>query len=125
MVLPGQRQLFAGLARSGRQPNASLVYDIISVSISHGAPIYNSGSPVGCAQIYLGAAAGLLRLLGAEPGPDEGRTEPLARESLTPLVAAGVRRLESDADGLAWSLRHAFDRLVEAAAHERTWEHDS
>ncbi len=117
--------LFGGLVRAGRRPNASLVYDIISVSISHGAPIYNSGSPVGCAQIYLGTAAGLLRLLGAEAHADEGQTEPLSRELLTPLVAAGGRRLESDADGLAWSLRRAFDRLVEAAARERTWEHDS
>lgn len=117
--------LFAGLVRAGRRANASLVYDIISVSISHGAPIYNSGSPVGCAQIYVCTAAGLLRLLGAEPRSGEGRTEPLARETLTPLVAAAARRLESDADGLAWSLRGAFDRLVETAARERTWEHDS
>jgi len=117
--------LFSGLVRAGRQPNASLVYDIISVSISHAAPIYNSGSAVGCAQIYLCTAAGLLRLLGAEPQGPEGRTEPLAREILIPLVASGARQFESDADGLAWTLRRAFDRLVETAAEERSWEHDS
>lgn len=117
--------LFGGLMRAGRLLNASLVYDVISVAISHGAPIYNSGSPVGCAQIYLGTAAGLLKLLGAEQREGEGRTEPMARDILTPLVAGGARRLEDDPDGLAWSLRRAFDRLVETAAEERRWEHDS
>lgn len=116
--------LFGGLMRAGRGLNASLIYDLISVAISHGAPIYNAGSPVGCAQVYLCTAAGLLKLLGAERRPDEGRTEPLARETLTPLVAGGARRLEADPDGLAWALRRAFDALVEAAAEERRWEHD-
>lgn len=117
--------LFAGLMRAGRRLNASLVYDVLSVAISHGAPIYNGGSPVGCAQIYLCAAAGLLKLLGAEARSGEGRTEPLARQSLPPLVAAGARRLEGDADSLAWALRRAFDRLLETAVEERRWEHDS
>lgn len=117
--------LFTGLMQAGRRLNASLIYDIISLSISHGAPVYNDGSPIGCAQIYLCTAAGLLRQLTAEANGDEGRTEPLVRRTLTPLFASGARRLQEDPDALAWSLRRAFDEIVEVAAEERRWEHDS
>lgn len=117
--------LFTGLMQAGRRLNASLIYDVISLSISHGAPVYNDGSPIGCAQIYLCTAAGLLRQLGAESNGEEGRTEPLVRHALTPLIASGARRLEDDPDALAWSLRRAFDEIVEVAAEERRWEHDS
>lgn len=116
--------LFKGLMQAGRQLSATLIYDVISLAISHGAPIYNSGSSVGCAQIYLCTAAGLLRQLGVEGASGEGRSEGLTREVLAPLVASGARRLSEDPDGLAWGLRRAFDEVVETAAEERRWEHD-
>lgn len=117
--------LFKGLMQAGRHLSATLIYDVVSLAISHGAPIYNAGSSVGCAQIYLCTAAGLLRQLGAEERQSDGRAEVLTRELLTPLVASGARRLQEDPDGLAWGLRRAFDEVVEAAAEERRWEHDS
>ena len=117
--------LFDGLQSAGRSLNASLVYDVISLAISHGAPIYNAGSHVGCAQIYLRTADGLLRCLGPEPRSGESRTEKLSRGSLPSLVDTGSERLEDDATDLCWDLRHAFDALVEVAAEERGWEHDS
>ena len=46
-------ELFEDLASSGRSLNASLIYDILTVAISEGTPIYNAGSHLGCAQIYL------------------------------------------------------------------------
>ncbi|MCA9539881.1 MAG: hypothetical protein KC620_13380 [Myxococcales bacterium] len=116
--------LFDDLTRAGRGLSASLIYDVINLAVTHGAPLYNAGSAVGCAQVYLCTAAGLLRLL-AEPGPDDGRTEQTARETLPKLVERGEEQLREDADALAWGLRRAFDALAEIAAEERRWEHDS
>jgi hypothetical protein len=116
--------LFEGLRGAGRALNASLVYDVISLAISHGAPIYNAGSHVGCAQIYIRTASGLVACLGPDH-PDESRTEALARSSLPPLLAEYEARLQENPTDLSWDLRHAFDALVEVAAEERSWEHDS
>ena len=117
--------LFDGLRGAGRSLNASLVYDVISLAISHGAPIYNAGSHVGCAQIYLRTARGLLACLGPESAGPGGRTETLARRTLPPLLEDHEQRMHENATDFSWDLRHAFDALVEAAAEERSWEHDS
>ncbi len=115
--------LFVGLRSAGRASNASLVHDVVSLAISHGAPIFNAGSHVGCAQIYLRTAAGLLELLG-EAQEEEGQTEVLARASLPALLDEAESRLRQRPTDYAWELRHAFDALVETAAEERSWEHD-
>lgn len=117
--------LFEDLRRAGRPLTASLVFDLISLAVSHGAPIYNAGSHVGCAQIYLCCARGLLDAIPAAPGGDEARTHGLLRESLPLLVDDADDRLTDDPTALAWDLRHAFDALVAVAAEERSWEHDS
>jgi hypothetical protein len=80
---------------------------------------------MGCAQIYLRTASGLLACLGPEAAAGDGRTEALARRSLPPLIEGHEARLQENATDLSWDLRHAFDALVEAAAEERSWEHDS
>ncbi len=116
--------LFEGLRGAGRALNASLVYDVISLAISHGAPIYNAGSHVGCAQIYIRTASGLVACLGPDH-PEESQTEALARSSLPPLLEGYEARLQENPTDLSWDLRHAFDALVEVAADERSWEHDS
>ncbi len=117
--------LFDSLRGAGRTLNASLVYDVVSLAISHGAPIYNAGSHAGCAQIYVRTAAGLLDCLGPENQGSETRTELLARRSLPPLLQEHEARLHEDPTDLSWDLRHAFDELVATAAEERSWEHDS
>ncbi len=116
-------RLFDGLRTAGRVLNASLVYDVISLAISHGAPIYNAGSHLGCAQIYARTARGLLDCLGPERS-GESRTEALARSSLPSLLEGLDDRLLEDSAAVSWDLRHAFDALVDLAAEERAWEHD-
>ncbi len=117
--------LFDDLRRAGRPLTASLAFDLLSLAVSHGAPIYNAGSHVGCAQIYLCCASGLLDALPPTVAPDEVGTHALLRESLPVLVDDADERLADDPTALAWDLRHAFDALVAVAAEERSWEHDS
>ncbi len=121
--------LFEDLRRAGRPLTASLAYDVISLAVSHGAPVYNAGSHGGCARIYLCCARGLLERLPCElpraEAPDASPTEALVRSSLPPLLDEAEVRLEQEATELAWDLRHAFDAIVAEAADERSWEHDS
>jgi hypothetical protein len=115
--------LFEDLTTSGRALNASLICDILNLAIAEGTPIYNAGSHLGCAQIYLCAAIGLLRML-QETAPGEGETELRLRKELGPIVAESEALLEEDPDVLAWSLRRTFDELLATAMAERAWEHD-
>lgn len=87
---------------------------IIQVAISYGAPIYNEGSPAGCAFIYDYAARLILRLLNS-PAGQHGlplkivqRLQQVSFDPITPSVA----------DQRAWNLRHAFDDILGWAAPE-------
>lgn len=73
---------------------------IIALAIKRGAPIFNSGSPEGCAAIYEVAAASLLAI-----GPP--RELEAARDMLAAALSAGEHQ---DARKRAWTLRRALDR---------------
>ena len=88
------------------------VQEILSVAISHGAGIYNDGSPEGCARIYLHAAGRIIEQLPEaavhQPFP---KGSALAAEWLSRIVTENPGVDETIADDLAWELRFAFDSI--------------
>ncbi|MEA3211376.1 MAG: hypothetical protein QOE70_4433 [Chthoniobacter sp.] len=88
--------------------------DIVGEAIHHGAGIYNVGSHLGCASIYLHAARRVLEHL---PDASPGAHGPLpkgtylAAEWLARIVLDNPTVDEPTADDLAWELRFAFDSI--------------
>lgn len=97
----GDRSAFrSGLERSCSA--LSVADEIIAEAIAIGAPIYNSGSPLGCYRIYEGAAYKMLFAL-------DGSCAELAA-----FLRAGLARAEAQAavPDKAWSLRRTFDAIL-------------
>jgi hypothetical protein len=94
-----------------------LVLYVIKEAISHGAPIYNAGSALGCALVYLHAARLILGLLGGGvQHPSHGQAVESARQILTAAAVPTEALTYRNADHVAWKLRHAFDEILQAAA---------
>jgi TIR domain len=116
---------------SGRMGDIAEVERVIVIAVSHGAPLYNRGDIMGCAEIYLqtvmrlnnllGAAAGLKtpRMRGMGPplplmpvddaAKAEGDAMAVAREEL--LRVSALKLTAANADKVAWEIRHAFDHV--------------
>ena len=75
---------------------------LIGAAIDRGVPLYNAGSPEGCASVYTIAAASLVRFADDE----------LTRDDRARLEAALQVRYRS-ADEQAWGIRRAFDAVLE------------
>lgn len=83
---------------------------IIHAAIDEGVPLYNEGHIEACARIYDKAAARLVA--------DEGALGAWDRMDLRAARAA----THADAAEKAWTLRHAFDRILANAAFEPRME---
>ena len=79
------------------------VVDVLDFAISQGVPLYNSGAPERCADIYQTAIVSVLML--SEDELSESEREVL----LGGLRSASRARSESDR---AWALRRAMDELL-------------
>jgi len=91
------------------------VYKIIKLAISRGVPIYNSGSRIGCAQIYTYATKVVLDLLSRQPpsGPtSEARIIEVAKQTLEQLDVQSIPITPENADNRAWQIRHTFDSIL-------------
>lgn len=82
---------------------------VVQTAIAFGAPIYNDGDHAACYSLYLEAAMSLISAW------DRARTRggPLTQEAIEDLRRAldRARRAPNSVDA-AWSLRHAFDKIV-------------
>lgn len=88
------------------------VFRVLDTAIYYGAPAYNRGSIIGCAEIYLTTCKGLARALGTGTIPsDVPWSSPFNRfVSRMKTIQANTPRAEKlTANRLAWDLRHAFD----------------
>ena len=88
---------------------------VFDTAIEHGAPIWNDGSHVGCARIYLRAARALLEELRDRAGV--GRRKEVLGELAT-VAAAFPDAKPENADKLGWALRGVFDRFHRARGME-------
>ncbi len=75
-------------------------------AIGAGAPAYNSGDAEGCARLYAQTAERILTQV-----KNNARNAPLRQ-----LLARSLEAAKADAspDSAAWTLRHAFDAVLEA-----------
>ena len=81
------------------------VGNAILAAISSGSTLYNSGDIDGCARLYLETATQMDATLRAGP-----RNAPLKR-----LLAGALEKARtSEPNDAAWTLRHAFDAVLEA-----------
>jgi hypothetical protein len=78
----------------------------IEQAISIGAPTYNRGDIPVCARLYLATALTLVHAQIARGFPGQAK----ALDTLKKGV--GEALTQSDADERAWTLRHAFDRIL-------------
>ena len=88
------------------------IFRVLDTAIYYGAPAYNRGSIIGCAEIYLTTCKGLSKAWGSGPIP---ANVPWA--SAFNRFAAQLNAIQADfpqlekatANQLAWELRHVFD----------------
>ncbi len=87
---------------------------VMDIAIHYGAPAYNRGSVLGCAEIYWSTSRLLRSPLEESLADCEeawlGPFQRLARQ-LAQIHAAYPRVEKSEANEIAWALRHAFDRF--------------
>lgn len=87
---------------------------VFDTAIEHGAPVWNKGSQIGCARIYLHTARALLTGLRA---PKRSPTAPIS-PGVEAVVAALGRVADKfpeatpeNASKLGWALRGVFDQF--------------
>jgi hypothetical protein len=78
----------------------------IEQAISAGAPAYNHGDIAGCARLYLAAALALTHAQGTRGFPGQAKAHDALKRAISDAQA------QADADERAWTLRHAFDRVL-------------
>lgn len=101
--------------------SAADVGKVFDTAIEFGAPIYNQGSPDGCARIYLETAQGVLSILHQPDEPPDALTTTHAGPVLIALdkvVAEFGALTAANADSLAWALRREFDHFHAARGME-------
>lgn len=109
------------LKSPGNDISARGIGKVFDTAIRHGAPIYNHGSPDGCATVYAHAARGIPSMLDQAAVPVGG--------ALSEVFHALSRTLDSifdefpsatgpQADRLAWKLRAVFDHFEVARGIE-------
>lgn len=87
----------------------TLIVQMIGDAIDAGAPLYNAHKPEACYHVYDGAAADLLRKLS-----------PACRGPARSLMEAQKRAAAmGNASAQAWTLRDAFDALVDVVVRKR------
>jgi serine protease Do len=87
-----------------------LIVRMVSEAIDTGAPLFNAGKAEGCYHVYDGAASDLERKL---PAGCRGPARALA-DAQKRAAAQG------DPSAQAWTMRDAFDALIEAVARRQT-----
>jgi tetratricopeptide (TPR) repeat protein len=88
-----------------KKATLGLVQQLIGLSISYGAPAYNTGDHAACFRFYADTADALVSAF-----PDDAATGP-ARRAIGDLKTARQRTLQHpDADHNAWTMRYAFDK---------------
>lgn len=90
-------------------PNVGLdeVCRVIQVAISYGAPAYNGGKILECAQIYMRCAELLVTYID-QTNNDIAQIKPMLANVIALLPAID----KSNANDIAWKLRHVFDEIL-------------
>jgi hypothetical protein len=90
---------------------------VFDTAIEHGAPIWNDGSQLGCARIYLQAARAILEKLRTPPALTSVGVEEVLSD-LRQVDEAVPNATPQNANALAWALRDLFDQFHYARGME-------
>jgi hypothetical protein len=91
------------------------IHTLIQLAVSYGVPIYNSGSRIGCAQIYVHAAKIILDLTSHQhvsAHASEARTIEAVKQALGDIDLHSISVTPENANDLAWKTRHTFDEIL-------------
>jgi hypothetical protein len=102
---------------SGEPLTCSDVGRVFDTAVEHGAPIWNRGSQLGCAQVYLHAARALVARLQPLTPPAPAIIHRLL-EALAQIVEHFPSATPENANRLGWTLRGTFDRFHAARGME-------
>lgn len=92
--------------KAKKKATLGLVQQSIALSISYGAPAYNTGDHAACFRFYADTADALVAAF-----PDESSATPSGWRAIVDLKAARQRTQQNtDADHNAWTMRYAFDK---------------
>jgi hypothetical protein len=102
-------------SRYGAIPTRGFTELLLKTAITHGAPLFNSGSPLACAIVYSFAATTLVQRLETEAQSSQPASRGWNTEILSELAPIGrfLPASYPDAKGYAWTLRRAFDKILE------------
>ncbi len=78
----------------------------IEQAIALGAPAYNRGDIAGCARLYLATALTLIHAQATRGFPGQAKALDTLKKG------ASEAYTQTDVDERAWTLRHAFDRIL-------------
>jgi hypothetical protein len=78
----------------------------IEQAIALGAPAYNRGDVAGCARLYLATALTLIHAQAMRGFPGQAKALDVLKNG------ASEAYTQTDIDERAWTLRHAFDRIL-------------
>jgi hypothetical protein len=100
---------------SHSSPSTKEMVSLLIHAIEHGAPVYDQGSPIGCARIYVHAARNFIEL-ARQPVWSERRIGAeivqAARQALGAIVDCSPEITQENADRLAWDLRYTFNWII-------------
>lgn len=100
------------LTAMDKRPSPKEITRILDTAIHYGAPAYNRGSIIGCAEIYLTACQGLCNVLRTASIPaNVSWGSPFERfvSKLKTIESSHPQTEKATANPLAWALRHIFD----------------
>ena len=92
----------------------AVIRSYLALAIQIGAPVYNSGDPRGCYEVYACTARMLLRVVSGGEEAKQTLREGLQRAALEP-----------DVNEQAWIMRRAFDAVLGEAGGDDEDEVDA
>jgi tetratricopeptide (TPR) repeat protein len=97
-----------GFASRGKKATLGLLQELISDSISFGAPAFNRGDVEECSRFYIKTAESILAAFKMEKSATKGAGQALADLQAAVARSAQFPRVERK----AWALRFAFDKIL-------------
>jgi hypothetical protein len=107
--------LFIRSSRPDSTQTRALTEAVLTTAINYGVPLFNTGSPLGCAIVYSFAAATLLDRLESQARQSHRAGDPSNADIMRILSSVDPQFMPAnypDANGYAWKFRHAFNEIL-------------
>ncbi len=117
-------ETFEDLHTSGRDPSATLIHDVIKLTLTQCEALNEDMAFSWCGHVYLLVAKHLHQFLGS-PRTNEESIITFARDQLAPFKDLEEDSLDLDAAAIVMALHMSLVDILKFAEDERPWAHDS